>query len=300
VVTSQVLTPWMGSPARVLVADDPEGPSRAPVGWALLELPTRDNTHSGLLEFQVDPAHRRRGVGAALWDAAVTLMRDEGRRLLIVEAREDSPLAEFLQVRGATRGQLDVGRHQRLDSVDAGLVARLLSGAEAASAGYRVVGWTGPAPEEQLSRVVDGLHALNDAPMGELDYGPERWDPGRVRRRDLAVESAGLRMHTLVAIAPDGSTAGSTEVAVAEDGAFAWQWGTSVAPAHRGHRLGMLLKASMVRRLRAEEPALTVVSTWNADSNTHMVAINDALGYVPVERMGEWQLDVRVPARTPG
>ncbi len=51
------------------------------------------------------------------------------------------------------------------------------------------------------------------------------------------------------------------------DGAYGWQWSTGVDPAHRGRRLGMLVKAVMVERLRAHEPALRVVSTWNADGN---------------------------------
>ena len=36
----------------------------------------------------------------------------------------------------------------------------------------------------------------------------------------------------------------------------------------------------MLELLAATEPGLERISTWNAESNAHMVAVNDALGYV--------------------
>ena len=47
-----------------------------------------------------------------------------------------------------------------------------------------------------------------------------------------------------------------------------------------------------LRRLQAaEDPAGPVdhVLTWNADSNTHMVAVNEALGFEPAEWCGMLQ-----------
>ena len=37
------------------------------------------------------------------------------------------------------------------------------------------------------------------------------------------------------------------------------------------------------------KPEVTRLITYNAASNAHMVAINDAVGFVPVERLGEFQ-----------
>jgi hypothetical protein len=53
---------------------------------------------------------------------------------------------------------------------------------------------------------------------------------------------------------------------------------TSVMREHRGSRLGLLMKCDMVRWLRAERPDVTATQTWNALDNTHMIAVNDALG----------------------
>lgn len=287
---SQVLSPWFGDPVRLLVAEDGEA-----LGFALVELPSHDNPHVGLVELHVDLAHRRRGVGRALWSAALDVLRQHGRTTVLVQARSGSPMEAFAAAVGAAPQLTEVRRHQRLRALDQERVAALRRDAERAAAGYRLVGWAGPTPGHLAAAFGAAQLTLNDAPMGGLDYDDEVWDAERITRRDEAVVAAGLRMHTVLALNADDGPAGFTDVAVSEDGTYAWQWGTGVAAAHRGHRLGMLLKATMVERLRAAEPALEVVSTWNAESNTHMIGVNDALGYEPVDRMSEWQLTLAPP-----
>ena len=60
-------------------------------------------------------------------------------------------------------------------------------------------------------------------------------------------------------------------------------------PEHRGHRLGLATKAANLLRLQRHRPDLREVRTYNAESNTHMVAVNDAMGFLPVERLGEFE-----------
>jgi RimJ/RimL family protein N-acetyltransferase len=69
----------------------------------------------------------------------------------------------------------------------------------------------------------------------------------------------------------------------------AYQWGTLVAPAHRGHRLGVAVKVANLRLLGSERPDVTRVTTYNAEVNTHMVGVNEALGFRPVARLGDFQ-----------
>jgi hypothetical protein len=67
---------------------------------------------------------------------------------------------------------------------------------------------------------------------------------------------------------------------------------------HRGHRLGLLLKLAMMELLTTTEPQLERMETSNAASNTHMAAVNDALGYVPSGApFVSWKVD---PAAVPG
>jgi len=67
------------------------------------------------------------------------------------------------------------------------------------------------------------------------------------------------------------------------------QLDTSVLAAHRGHRLGLLLKISMLRWLAEEEPQLQFLDTWNAVSNDHMISVNEALGYEPIATASVFQ-----------
>jgi hypothetical protein len=70
-------------------------------------------------------------------------------------------------------------------------------------------------------------------------------------------------------------------------------WGsqhdTSVVRAHRGRRLGLLLKADMLRWLRDDEPGLVSLTTWNAESNDRMIGVNEILGYVVLGRVKVYQ-----------
>jgi len=88
-----------------------------------------------------------------------------------------------------------------------------------------------------------------------------------------------------------GAWAGHTIVCVDEHcPGFAMQEDTSVVSAHRGHRLGMLLKATMLLWLRDAQPMLETIDTWNALSNRHMIAVNDELGCVVEARGAALQL----------
>ena len=67
------------------------------------------------------------------------------------------------------------------------------------------------------------------------------------------------------------------------------QFDTSVVRAHRGHRLGLLLKIEMLRWLGDVEPQLRVLDTWNAATNEHRIAVNERLGYRVIGEAIEWQ-----------
>jgi hypothetical protein len=45
----------------------------------------------------------------------------------------------------------------------------------------------------------------------------------------------------------------------------------------------------MVRWLAEEEPQLRTLDTWNAASNTHMIRVNEVLGYEVLALGINWQ-----------
>jgi hypothetical protein len=65
-----------------------------------------------------------------------------------------------------------------------------------------------------------------------------------------------------------------------------------VLPAHRGHRLGMRVKLANLEFLRRSRPKVSLINTWNAAINDHMVSINEAIGFRAVDRWREWQLEL--------
>ena len=117
------------------------------------------------------------------------------------------------------------------------------------------------------------------------------YTPERVRAFEAAQRGSGHRLYRMVARERDtGTLVGITALAVDEERPwYGVQLDTSVVRAHRGHRLGLLLKASMLERLAEHEPQLRTVDTWNAVSNDHMIVVNELLGFQVVAHDVMWQ-----------
>jgi hypothetical protein len=90
-----------------------------------------------------------------------------------------------------------------------------------------------------------------------------------------------------------GDWAGQSMLCVNEfSPAEAFQEDTSVVRAHRGHRLGLLMKAAMLRWVGDERPEVGTIDTWNAAGNHHMIAVNERLGATVVARHQGFRADV--------
>ena len=131
-----------------------------------------------------------------------------------------------------------------------------------------------------------------DAPTDDLALAEEDWDADRLRasnarspRRRVAGSSRpspGTCRPAVSSASPGvGVSAGSPDLGYQQD--------TLVLTEHRGHGLGLRLKAANVLRVMDELPQVTSVRTWNAASNTHMLAVNRRLGYVVDGYSREWQ-----------
>jgi GNAT superfamily N-acetyltransferase len=271
---------WMADPRETWVAVEGGG---AVAGWYLLELPSRDNAHRGQLELVVRPDRRRRGVGLALLRHAAQRAAADGRTLLAGRAWDGSAGEAFARWLGATAGVADIGRALDIGSVPAARLAELRAGAERAASGYTLVSWAGRTPEEYLEQVAAVNRAMYDAPHDE-SFAEPVWDVARVRDTERRLPLLGVRAYA-VAARHDGSgeLGGLTQVEVdPEQPERAYQGLTAVVRAHRGHRLGLLLKVAMLELLATAEPAVARIFTDNAESNEHMIAINRTLGYRPV------------------
>jgi len=279
---------WDGDPREVWVT---RGANGNVTGYFLLELPEKQNRTRANLEVVVHPAARRRGLGQALLGHAKSRAVGAGRLAMLATAWDGSPGEAFARKAGAVAVLPDVRRVQDLTALPR--LDELRANAEHAAAGYSLVSWAGPVPEEHLAGVAELTTAMGDAPHSE---GVEStvWDAERVRE-DLneVFAKAGLRGYCVAALhEPTGAMAALTLVFV-DPGVpgLAVQGNTSVARLHRGHRLGLLVKLAMLDKLAADEPGITRIETWNAAANPHMIAINEALGYqVLPPTVMEWEL----------
>jgi hypothetical protein len=233
----------------------------------------------------VHPAARRRGTGRELVRHAAARAAGHGRSFLDGVTLAGSAGDAFARAMGATLAIEEVRRVQDLRKIAPGLVASLRETAARAAAGYSLVTWTGPVPDEYLGQVAEVYNASRDAPRGE-GHEASVWDAGRIRARAGVLLQAGyLRGYAVAAIADaTGEMAAITEIAIdPEHPEWAFQQLTAVTRAHRGHRLGLLVKTAMLDWLASAEPRVERVATGNAASNEHMIAVNEALGYEVVE-----------------
>ncbi|MEV5141255.1 GNAT family N-acetyltransferase [Streptomyces syringium] len=271
----------------VWLAADPDG---HPVGSAFLRLFTKDGQrHLAELDVRVHPAERRRRSGSLLLAAAVAAAREDGRRAVISQAEYRSPGADFLVANGF-RAVLAL-TYARLPLADVDLAA-LAAVAEHPHADYRLAAWEGMVPDELADTFVASRRAMDDMPMGAVDYGTVAWDLDRVRAAASAVAARGDVLHTVAAIDPsDGSIAGFTELVIPGSGTGdAQHYGTAVLPEHRGRGLARRMKAASIVQARERHPHLDGLQTDTADNNPYMRHVNDQLGYLPTHTSHEYQL----------
>ena len=139
----------------------------------------------------------------------------------------------------------------------------------------RLEQWVDVAPQDLVAGLAHLSERMStDSPQGDLTLEPEVWDTARYRASEAAVQARNpLRSATAVVHEASGTVAGMIDLGVNRGRQeVAYQWGTIIDRDHRGHGLGLVIKAHNLALLREAAPGVRCVNTWNAVSNTHMVA----------------------------
>ncbi|WP_332643580.1 GNAT family N-acetyltransferase [Aeromicrobium sp.] len=311
-VTPEAIFPhFISTPQKTrrhfVVRDEGRVIARALFAWM-----TAENAPAASLMADVLPAYRGRGIGTALFDMQEKLAAELGRRVLhasVIHTTNqggeriasstgfgDLPAADpgvkFLLSRGYQLEQ--VVRISSFDLTDAGKSLERHRRAAQHKAGddYRVVSWIGRTPEKWLEQRAALATAMStDEPSGGLETIVDEWDADRVRQHDDRQEGSGRTLFvsaaehvptgTLVAYSELGRLEGANQPAVQED--------TLVVRAHRGHRLGMLLKAANAQFMLEAAPDTPLITTFNAEENEPMLRVNIEMGFTPIGAEGEWQ-----------
>ncbi|GAA4355750.1 GNAT family N-acetyltransferase [Microbacterium rhizosphaerae] len=283
------------------------------VGRAGLDLPLEDGSRVGFWRVELRRDAWGRGVGTAAYELIERVARERGRSVLQTSVdhpqsdgpRLDAPTgfgsipadraARFLRDRGYALEQVVRMSALTLDDDTFARVAEHLAAARAASTDYRLVSWDAPTPAEFVAGYGTVKAAMStDAPAAGIEYDAEQWDADRVAAHDRRYVDAGRRLHVTAAqhIAT-GELVAFTELVIGHDlAATTHQEDTLVARAHRGHRLGMLVKAAALLAWRDIAPDSRRVITFNAEENRPMLDINEALGFTPVSYEGEWKKEL--------
>ncbi len=278
----QVRYGWDQSPERHLLACA----GGDAVAMAEVELGEWDNRDLVWCYLVVHPEHRRRGVGTTLLSEVSELGRRCGRTKIGTAWWQTPATEAFAQNHGFELASREIYRQVRLADLPAGFADAAYAEAAPHASDYELVRIEGYAPATMLPDLADLTATINDAPIDDLDIEDEVFPVERIQDYENASIESGHRLYRVVARhRATGELGGHTVVAVdRERPELAHQHDTSVSRAHRGHRLGLLLKADLMCWLALAEPQAMSIDTWNAESNDHMIRVNERLGYRPLGR----------------
>jgi GNAT superfamily N-acetyltransferase len=266
-----------------------------PVGRVGVDVPLEEGSKSAYWVIELLAHARGKGLGSSGYALVEQTARTHGRTVLQSWAEHpaasgptivpptgfgsipEDRAARFYQANGYALEQVE--RVSALDlHAPAESLEKLLSEAREAAAGYRLVQWSPPTPDE----FIDGYAWMKsrmstDAPAAALEFDEETWDAARLARHDATyIETGALCAFNELAIGPDRTAASHQE-------------DTLVLKEHRGHRLGMLVKCAGLLRWRELAPESPRITTYNAEENRPMLDINEAIGFTPIAYEGAWK-----------
>jgi GNAT superfamily N-acetyltransferase len=230
----------------------------------------------------VDPDHRRRGVGARLYDALEERVRELGGRKIYGRIRDDRPEAERFATRRGFRRTGRVGRLSRLTVREADLEGYEGLEERLADEGIRIatLAELGAGRDETLH----ALHELCDRTAQDIPSSVrftatpcEQWHrevrsaPGMAPER-IWVALAGARMVGTAILKLEGPGAAHNDY-------------TGVDRAYRGRGVARALKRRAVEW--SLQNGVDWIYTGNDAENTRMLAINIRLGYRPLVARSE-------------
>ncbi|HEY7717622.1 MAG TPA: GNAT family N-acetyltransferase, partial [Pedococcus sp.] len=269
------------SPHRQTFAAAAVTPRGDVVGAVSVVLRLRENPRVALLSLAVHPDHRRRGIGTELLRWAEARGAEHGRSVFITETEWPAGQADvageaFARGHGYAPAQL-VLRSTLALPADVEALSGVADGGDATTPDYALETSVDGIPDSWLEDRAELQRRMStDAPLGDLQLEEEDWDAERVRGEYDVVLAMGRRVvETVARHVPTGRLVGYTQVQVStETPALGYQQDTLVVREHRGHALGLRLKAANTLAVMEHLPELTAIRTWNADDNAHMLAVN--------------------------
>jgi GNAT superfamily N-acetyltransferase len=261
------------------------------VMWSFL----LDNVDKAAGFVNVDLPDRRRGIGRALFETLEQRAKEDGRSLMMTDTilpfddREGHAHRRFAKACGYELSDFEVVRHLPLPVPDEQIQA-WVDEAAPHHPGYRLETFVGAVPDDLVESLCLLLGQLAvDAPTGLIDFEEEAVTAQRYAEILATTAAMGRARYETVALTPDRQVVAQSTLAVPlGTNTKVYQWGTFVHREHRGRRLGLATKALNLRAVQAARSDLTLVTTQNGETNGYMVAINERMGFRPIEVSAEF------------
>lgn len=238
------------------------------VAWATAGVNYETSARSGYVSVSVLPSHRSRGIGTTLLERALAHLEDSSR----IQASADEAGRSFAERHGFRHTHT-----RRISGVD----PRTVDTGELDSARTQIVSLREAGPEQTFA--VDAESVLDepgDEAMDALEY--EQWLRDYWEHPDLDFDVGR-------AAVVDGNAVAIAYVIVDLESRRAFNAYAGTLRAYRGRGLARLAKLGVTRRLA--ELKVTLVLTENDETNAPMLAINQRLGYRPIESRYSYLLD---------
>ena len=212
-------------------------------------------------------------------EALVERARSEGRTSVIIGAW-DAP-APRRSRRARPRAEAGGGHPAAVpETLDRDPLARLYDEALPYAAAYDLVRLAGRSAEADLVALAEMTAAINDAPTDDLDVEDEVFTPERIRDYEDAQTARDHRLYRVFARHREsGELAGHRPSSSTPSGRTSPSSTTHRSCAPTGPPARAAVKLEMLRWLAEDEPQIEQIDTWNAESNDHMIGVNETLGY---------------------
>ena len=257
---------------RRLVTEDERGTI---TGYIYVVHSPEAPAHHFYIWMRVDPAQRGRGIGSALWEAALIFLKEQGATRVGSEMLDhDAHSLRFAERRGFTIDRQHF--YSTLDLVGFDETPYLPGIASLEAQGIRFCSLADFPDNPETRRK---FYELNYAVI--LDIPGENWDyaayPQFFERRILGAAWF-RRAGQLLAV--DGETwAGFASVSLSPETQSAHNATTGVIRAYRGRKIGLALKVMAARYAR--QHGARMIRTDNDSLNAPILAINRKMGYQP-------------------
>jgi RimJ/RimL family protein N-acetyltransferase len=238
------------------------------VAWATAAVDHETSARSGYVSISVLPSHRSRGIGTTLLERALAHLEASPR----IQSSVDEASRRFAERHGF--------RHtytRRISGVD----PRTVNTSELDSTGARIASLREVGPEQTFT--VDAESVVDqpgDDAIDAVEY--DQWVRDYWDHPDFDFDVG----HAAVV---DGKAVAIAYVILDPESRRAYSAYAGTLRAYRGRGLARLAKLGVIRRLA--ELDVTLALTENDETNAPMLAINQRLGYRPIESRYAYVLD---------